>query len=64
MAKPITPRQRAHAALREVKGIRNGKWQGDPEFKKFGETMLDRYEALAKEIQRLVPVEKEWRGYG
>lgn len=43
-----TLRQRANAALRESKEIRDGKWPGDAAFKKYGETMLDRYEALAR----------------
>jgi hypothetical protein len=54
-----TLRERANAAIREAAQIRRGDWRGDPAFKRFGETMLDRYEALARAAKAHTPSDPE-----
>jgi hypothetical protein len=58
MSEP-TLRQRANAALREAAQVRRGNWKGDPAFKRYGETLLDRYEALAQAAKAHTEPERE-----
>lgn len=58
MADP-TLRQRANAAIREAAKVRRGDWNGDESFKQYGETLLDRYEALARAAKAHTSPDKE-----